>query len=178
MTFPTHQQAPKVLQPCKQTLDFPPASVAPEFPPVLAVRWCAITTMRCNQLDPVLLGKKIVQRVAVISPIRNQSFGLLGHASTPQRCHCWNRRWQVWYGPYRWGRSCHGAPVRNTHNMPSSTCRACRQGRPRLSARRCSANSTKGLIRFHCTSVRSAMPLICFKFARDSSVYSRATFMR
>jgi hypothetical protein len=26
--------------------------------------------------------------------------------------------------------------------------------------------------------VRSAMPLICFKFARDSSVYSQATFMR
>jgi hypothetical protein len=26
--------------------------------------------------------------------------------------------------------------------------------------------------------VRSAMPLICFKFAHDSSVYSRATFMR
>jgi hypothetical protein len=26
--------------------------------------------------------------------------------------------------------------------------------------------------------VRSAMPLICFKFARDSSVYSRAMFMR
>lgn len=99
-------------------------------------------------------------------------------SSTPARCHCWKRRWQVWYGPYRSGRSCQGAPVRNTHNIPFSTCRACRQGLPRLSARRGSANSTKGLIRSHCTSVRSAMPLICFKSARDSSVYSRATFMR
>lgn len=99
-------------------------------------------------------------------------------SSTPARCHCWKRRWQVWYGPYRAGRSCHGAPVRNTHNIPFSSCRASRQGLPRLSARRCCAKSTKGLIRSHCTSVRSAMPLICFKFARDSSVYSRATFMR
>ena len=97
-------------------------------------------------------------------------------SSTPARCHCWKRRWQVWYGPYRSGRSCQGAPVRNTHNIPFSTCRACRQGLPRWSARRGSANSTKGLIRSHCTSVRSAMPLICFKSARDSSVYSRATF--
>jgi hypothetical protein len=260
MTFPTHQQAPEVLQPCEQPLDFPPAFVTPEFAPVLAVRSCAITTMRCDQLDSVLLGKKIVQSVAVIPLVSNQSFRLLGHeavldrsvdqfllmrrsarnpegdrktmavcdchelgpfaderstnaiapffapmkeasikvssrpscprankssanaqrmpSSTPARCHCWKRRWQVWYGPYRSGRSCQGAPVRNTHNIPFSTCRACRQGLPRWSARRGSANSTKGLIRSHCTSVRSAMPLICFKSARDSSVYSRATFMR
>lgn len=99
-------------------------------------------------------------------------------SSTPPRCHRWKRRWQVWYGPYRAGRSCQGAPVRSTHNIPLSTCRASRQGLPRLSARRCCPNSTKGLTRSHCTSVRSAMPLICFKFARDSSVYSPATFMR
>lgn len=216
--------------------------------------------MRCDQLDPVLLGEKIVQPVAVISSIRNQPFRLLGHepvldgsvdelllmrrsarnpegdrktmavcnchelgpfaderstnaiapffapikeasikassrpscpraskssanaqrmpSSTPALCQLWNRRWQVWYGPYRSGRSCQGAAVRNTHNMPFCTCRACRQGLPRLSARRRSVNSTKGLIRSHCTSLRSAMPLICFKFARVSSVYSRATFMR
>jgi hypothetical protein len=99
-------------------------------------------------------------------------------SSTPARCQRWKRRWQVWYGPYRAGRSCHGAPVRNTHNMPFRTCRASRQGLPRLSARRCCPNSTKGRIRSHCTSVRSAMPLVCFKFVRDSTVYSRATFMR
>jgi hypothetical protein len=98
--------------------------------------------------------------------------------STPRRCHCWNRRWQVWYGPYRPGRSCHGAPVRSTHNIPLSTCRAFRQGLPRLSARRRCPNSTKGLICSHCTSVRSAIPLICLNLARKSSLYSRDTFMR
>jgi hypothetical protein len=260
MTFPTHQQTPEVLQPCEEPLDFPPAFVTAQFSPVLALPSCPVTTVRGDQLDAVLLGESIDHRVAVISPIANQSFRLVGHeavrdrsfdelllmrrsarnpegdrktmavcdchelapfaderstnaiapffapikeasinvssrpscprankssanaqrmpSSTPPRCHCWKRRWQVWYGPYRWGRSCQGAPVRNTHNMPFSTCRACRQGLPRRSARRCSANSTKGLIRSHCTSVRSAMPLICSKFARDSRVYSRATFMR
>src|SRR5579859_7487878 len=180
MTFPTHQQAPEVLQPCEEALDFPPAFVTPEFAPVLAVRSGAITTMRCDQLDSVLLGKKIVQSVAVIPLVGNQTFRLLGHkavldrsvdqfllmrrsarnpegdrktmavcdchelapfaderstnaiapffapikeasiklssrpscprankssanaqrmpSSTPPRCHCWKRRWQVWYG--------------------------------------------------------------------------------
>lgn len=260
MAFPTHQQAPEVLQPCEQALDFPSAFITPKFSPVLAVGSCAITTVRRDQLDSVPLNKKIVQRVAVIPPVGDQSFRLLGHeavldrsldqlllmrrsarnpdgdrktmavcdchelgpfaderstnaiapffapmkeasinvssrpscpranrssasaqrmpSSTPARCHCWKRRWQVWCGPYRVGRSCQGAPVRNTHNIPLSNCRASRQGLPRLSARRRCANSTKGLTCSHCTSVRSAMPLICFKFARDASVYSRATFMR
>jgi hypothetical protein len=250
MTFPTHQQAAKVLQPCEEPLDFPASLVTPELSPVLAVRSCAITTVRCDQLDS-MLGQLIVQSITVIPLVSDQSFRFLRHEavldgngnelllmrrsarnpkgdrktmavcdchelapfaderstnaiapffapmkeasikpssnpsfpraskssasaqrmpfSTPQRCHCWNRRWQVWYGPYRPGRSCQGAPVRNTHNMPFSTCRGSRQGLPRLSARRRCPNSTKGLIRSHCTSVRSAMPLICFNFARESS---------
>src|SRR5689334_784892 len=85
MTFPTHQQAPEVLQPCEQPLDFPSAFVTPEFSPVLAVRSCAIATMRCDQLDSVSLGKKIVQRIAVISPIRDQAFRLLGHEAVLDR---------------------------------------------------------------------------------------------
>ena len=260
MTFPTHHQASEVLQPCEEPLDFPAPFVAPELSPVLAMRSCAITTVRCDQLDSVVLGKPVNHRVAVIPFIANQSFGLVGHEavldrsldklllmrrsasnpegdrktmavcdchelapfaderstnaiapffapmkeasinassnpscprankssasaqrmpfSTPERCQCWNRRWQVWYEPYRAGRSCHGAPVRNTHNTPFSTCRGSRQGLPRLSARRICPNSTKGLIRSHCTSVRSAMLLICFNFARESSFYSQDTFMR
>lgn len=260
MTLPTHQQTPEVLQPREEPFDLPAALVTPEFSPVLAVSSCAISTMRCDQLDSVLLCELIDHCIAVIPSIANQSSRLLGDeavrergldqlllmrrsacnpegdrktmavcdchelapfaderstnaiapffapikeasinvsskpsfprankssasahkmpSSTPMRCQRWKRRWQVWYGPYRAGKSCHGAPVRNTHNMPFSTCRASRQGLPRLSARRCCPNSTKGLIRSHCTSVRSAMPLICFKLVRDASVIHGATFMR
>ena len=52
-------------------------------------------------------------------------------ANTPARVHCWNRRWQVWYGGYRSGRSFQGAPVRKIHKMPLSTSRGSRGGRPR-----------------------------------------------
>jgi hypothetical protein len=30
---------------------------------------------------------------------------------TPSRTHCWNRRWQVWYGGKRSGKSSHRAPL-------------------------------------------------------------------
>lgn len=33
----------------------------------------------------------------------------------------WKYRWQVWYGGYRSGRSCHGAPVRNIQRTPFKT---------------------------------------------------------
>jgi hypothetical protein len=39
-------------------------------------------------------------------------------ASTPVRDHCWNRRWHVAGEGYRFGTSCHGAPVRSTHSTP------------------------------------------------------------
>src|SRR3989449_8642532 len=97
---------------------------------------------------------------------------------TPARCHCWKRRWQVWYGPYRAGRSCQGAPVRRIQSTPLSTRRASLQGRPRPSRRRFWFHSTRGLRCSHCPSLRSAMPLICFNSAREASIYSRATFVR
>ena len=262
VTFPPHQQSAEVLQPREQPLDFPPAFVTPEFSPVLAVPSGAITTMRCDQLDSVLLGESINHCVAVISLIANQSFRLVGHeavldrslhqfllmrrsarnpegdrktmavcdchelapfaderstnaiapffapmkeasinvssrpscprankssasaqrmpSSTPERCHCWKRRWQVWYGPYRAGRSCQGAPVRKIHNPPFSARRASLHRPPRRSGRClcCSSHCTKGRMYSHCASVRSAMPFICFNFAPAASVYSGATFVR
>jgi len=78
MTLPTHDKSSEVFQPSEEPLDFPSTFVAAKFSPVLAVGSCAIATMRRDQFDSVLPGKKIVQSVAVITPIRNQSFGLLG----------------------------------------------------------------------------------------------------
>src|SRR5580692_4816383 len=47
---------------------------------------------------------------------------------TPERTQFWKRRWAVWYGPYRGGRSCHRAPVRRIHKTPSNTLRRSLQG--------------------------------------------------
>ena len=75
-------------------------------------------------------------------------------ASVPSRTQAWKRRWQVWYGGYRSGRSCHGAPVRSTQSTPFSTVRVSRHGRPRPSARRGGSPIT-GLTTVHCSSVKS-----------------------
>ena len=72
----------------------------------------------------------------------------------PSFTHLWKRRWQVWYGGYRSGRSCQGAPVLSIHNMPLRTSRLERQGRPRLSAR-LGSSGNKGSITDHCSSVKS-----------------------
>jgi hypothetical protein len=75
-------------------------------------------------------------------------------SNVPQRIHSWKRRWQVWYGGYLSGMSCHGAPVRKTHKMPFRISRSFTRGLPRPSfllfgLGRC------GLTTSHCSSLRS-----------------------
>ena len=74
---------------------------------------------------------------------------------TPVRTHCWKRRWQVWYGGNRSGKSCQRAPERRIHNMPLRTSRLARQGRPRPSGRR-GGVGINGARRVHCSSVSSS----------------------
>ena len=74
-------------------------------------------------------------------------------SSTPVRTQRWKRRWQVWYGGYRLGRSIQGAPVRSIHRMPSSTSRLLRHGLPRPSSRR-GSSGISGSSTAHCSSVR------------------------
>jgi hypothetical protein len=75
-------------------------------------------------------------------------------STIPVRFHCWNRRWQVWYGGYSLGKSCQGAPVRNIHKTPLSTARVSFQGRPRPSDR-LGGSGISGLRMSHCSSVKS-----------------------
>jgi len=67
-----------------------------------------------------------------------------------------------------------------SQSTPFSTCRASLHRPPRRSehGRCCSSHFTKGLTYSQCASVRSAMPFICFNFARKARDYSRATLMR
>ncbi len=76
----------------------------------------------------------------------------------PSRIHCWNRRWQVWYGGYFRGSSDHCAPVPSIHNTPFNTARVSCHGRPRLSPRR--AGRSTGSTNSHCSSVSSQRPAI------------------
>src|SRR5262249_42232820 len=73
---------------------------------------------------------------------------------TPERTQFWNRRWAVWYAPYRGGKSCQGAPVRRIHKTPFKTLRRSLQGRPRPSSR-IGSMGRMGSTTFHCSSVKS-----------------------
>ena len=79
----------------------------------------------------------------------------------PLRTHCWNRRWQVWYGGYFSGISCHCAPVPNTQSTPFSTERVSCHGRPRLSGRR--AGRSTGSTTAHCSSFSSQRPVTALR---------------
>jgi hypothetical protein len=78
-------------------------------------------------------------------------------SSLPLRTHCWNRRWQVWYGGYFSGISRHCAPVPKTQSTPLRTARVSCQGRPRLSDRRDGRNT--GSTTAHCSSFNSQRPV-------------------
>ena len=91
--------------------------------------------------------------------------------SLPSRTHCWNRRWQVWYGGYLSGSSRHCTPVPSTHRMPFSTSRASRHGRPRRTVG--DEGRSTGSINAHCCSVNSQRPFI--RVARRQQSISRRT---
>ena len=79
-------------------------------------------------------------------------------SNTPFSTHSRNLLWQVWYGGYRFGMSCQGAPVRKTHKIPFRIARSSTLGRPLPSARR-STFGSKGSTTAHCSSLRSIGPL-------------------
>ena len=74
--------------------------------------------------------------------------------SLPSLTHSWNRRWQVWYGGNRSGKSAHRAPERNIQSTPFITWRSSRRGLPRVATT--GGLSNKGSINNHCSSVNSS----------------------
>jgi hypothetical protein len=75
--------------------------------------------------------------------------------SVPSRDHCWNLRWQVWYGGNLSGKSCHRAPDLRIQSTPFITSRVSLHGLPRLSSRR-GGSGISGASTAHCSSVSSS----------------------
>ena len=73
MIFIPHNNSPKVLQPSKQSLDFPSPFVTAKFSAVLRFSSLAIYFMRRDQLNIKFL-QLFIQRVRVISLIANHLF--------------------------------------------------------------------------------------------------------
>ena len=206
----------KVLQPCKESFNSPPAAITAKNTSILRGTSGSILSMRCDHLNS-LDRQFFIEFIAIVGTITNQSFRFisekpfiesvldkgdfmrvsrrcvhgdrktsaichchelrtfapLGFSHTrapflattkvasikhsdnlnsprssrslasvssncrnvPERTHSWKRRWQVWYGGKRSGRSYHLAPDRSIQRMPLRTSRSDRLGRPFLSSR-------------------------------------------
>jgi len=72
----------------------------------------------------------------------------------PSLTHSWKRRWQVWYGGNRSGKSAQRAPLRKIHNTPFITSRSDLRGLPRVATT--GGLSNNGSIKNHCSSVNSS----------------------
>lgn len=89
-------------------------------------------------------------------PRSNKSWAKVSNTffSLPSRPHSWKRRWHVWYGGKRSGKSAQRAPERKIHNTPFNISRADRCGLPRVWISL--AFSNNGAIKAHCSSVNSS----------------------
>ena len=72
MILPGDDQTAKIMQPGKQTLDFPTPTVAAQLTAILRSRFAAVVLVRSNQLDALLLQLGI-QRITIISAVTDQS---------------------------------------------------------------------------------------------------------
>ena len=112
-----------------------------------------------NQAPPFLAGTNVpsTKHSFKSNPpacLRCSASAINTRSITPERTQFWKRRCTVWYGPYRGGKSCHGAPVRKIHSAPSNAFRRSLQGRPRPSVRTGSAGKMASTT-LHCSSVKS-----------------------
>ena len=122
------------------------------------------TLCLADSKTPFFAGAKLPSMNASVISIFPRSFrsstsSWAMRRKTPCLTHCWNRRWHVWYGGYRWGKSFQGAPVRKIHNMPSRTFRGSLAGRP-LGSLEGIDDTMMGSIRFHCSFVSSILILL------------------
>jgi hypothetical protein len=120
---------------------FAPLSLTDCTPPFLAVTKVPSIKHSERSMSP----RSCKSRAKASKTVRN----------VPSLDHCWNRRWQVWYGGNLSGKSCHRAPDLRIQRTPFKTSRVSFQGLPRLSSRQ-SGSGIKGASIAHCSSVNSS----------------------
>src|SRR5215212_3265280 len=113
---------------------------SPPFAP--AACWCARITLPSTKWTLQSTSPAASASCWTAAKIRSQ---------IPARCHRQNRLYTVDHGPYRSGRSRHGAPVRSRHRMPLMIRRWSTFGRPVSGF----SGGSNGSSRSHCRSVSS-----------------------
>jgi len=81
VVFPANDDATIVMQPGKQTFDFPPAAVASQRAAILTGPACPGHVVWGDQLHTELLADLRVQGITVVGPVADQPFGSGGEES-------------------------------------------------------------------------------------------------
>jgi hypothetical protein len=84
MIFPTHDDAAKIVKPGEQAFDFPAATIAAQRTAVLRDRFAAVPAVRRDQLHAQTVAQSLVQWIAVIGFVTDQSRGSFGEKSLPE----------------------------------------------------------------------------------------------
>ncbi len=140
-TFPVHgDRKTSAVCHCHDLRTFAPLGLSHSEAPFLA-------TTKVPSIKPSL--KSSLPRSIISWP---KAFRM--SSKRPLLTQAWKRLWQVWYGGYRSGKSCHRAPVLRTQRMPSNTSRLFLQGLPLPSGLRTGSGIKSSRI-VHCSLVKS-----------------------
>lgn len=137
-----NQDAPIILEPCKQSLNFPAPTITVEFPSILGLLLLSVRAMGRNQFHSIF-SQLLVQRIAVIRLVTNQTLGQLfgehgvqsrfykgdlmrrstangyGDRKTRAVCHCHDL---CTFAPFlRWQR-CHQWNIRSNRDRHALSC--------------------------------------------------------
>src|SRR5438552_2310732 len=81
VTFPADDDAAIVMQPRKQALHLPAATIPSQRAAILGQSSGAHGGVWCNHLDAVVLHQALIEAVAVVGAVANQPFGEVGEES-------------------------------------------------------------------------------------------------
>src|SRR6202049_44931 len=85
IVFPANDDATIIMEPSKQAFDFPATTVAAQHAAVLGDRSAAVPAMRRDQSHMELFAYALIQRIAVVGFIADQSLRCFAEESALQR---------------------------------------------------------------------------------------------
>src|ERR1700692_1134784 len=85
VVFPANDDAAIIMEPSKQALDFPATTVAAQESTVLSDGSCPVPAMRCDQFHTEMFAYALIQRIAVVGFIADQSLRCFAEESPLKR---------------------------------------------------------------------------------------------
>ena len=85
MPFVAGDEPSVVVKPREESLDLPTPPVPAQRPTILGRGALATSSVRTDQFDSSLAPQPLVQRVAVVGPVADQSIGVVGQESMVER---------------------------------------------------------------------------------------------